>query len=70
MAEALSVIPKHCFEKDTAKSLFYAALSTAMTVGLGVLAYMYIPLQARCEAEPPSPTDCTACCVPSTRPDC
>ena len=40
MAEVLSKIPKHCFVKDTAKSLMYAAVSTALTVGCGVLAYL------------------------------
>ena len=40
MAEVLSKIPKHCFVKDTAKSLMYAAISTALTVGCGVLAYL------------------------------
>jgi hypothetical protein len=40
MAEVLSKIPKHCFVKDTAKSLMYAATSTALTVGCGVLAYL------------------------------
>ena len=45
MAEVLSKIPKHCFVKDTAKSLMYAAISTALTVGCGVLAYLYLPLK-------------------------
>ena len=40
MAEVLSKIPKHCFKKDTAKSLMYDAVSTALTVGCGVLAYL------------------------------
>lgn len=56
MAEALSVIPKHCFEKDTVKSIGYAILSTVMTVGLGVLAYLYIPLQARSRPTPGPPS--------------
>ena len=47
MQEVLRAIPKHCFERNTLKSLGSAAVSTAMTLGLGVLAYMYIPLQAR-----------------------
>ena len=46
MAEVLKAIPSHCFERDTLKSLAYAALSTAMVAGLGLLAYLYIPLQA------------------------
>ena len=44
-AEVLASIPEECFVKDTAKSLMYAAISTAMTVGCGVLAYLYIPMQ-------------------------
>ena len=44
-AEVLGSIPEECFVKDTAKSLMYAAISTAMTVGCGVLAYLYIPMQ-------------------------
>lgn len=45
-ADVLSKIPDECFKKDTAKSLAYAALSTAMTVGCGALAYATIPLAA------------------------
>ena len=45
MAEVLNKIPKHCFVKDTAKSLMYAAVSTAITVGLGLAAFSYIPMQ-------------------------
>jgi fatty acid desaturase len=44
-AEVLASIPEECFVKDTARSLMYAAISTAMTVGCGVLAYLYIPMQ-------------------------
>jgi len=43
-AEVLSSIPEDCFKKDTGKSMFYAALSTLMTFGCGVLGYLYIPL--------------------------
>ena len=42
----LGSIPEDCFKKDTAKSLAYAAISTAMTVGCGLLAAAFIPLQA------------------------
>jgi len=42
----LGSIPEDCFKKDTAKSLTYAAISTAMTVGCGLLAAAFIPLQA------------------------
>jgi len=41
----LNSIPEHCFKKDTAKSMMYAAISTAMTLGCGALAYAYIPLK-------------------------
>ena len=44
MAEVLSKIPKHCFVKDTWRSMRYAFISTALTVGCGVLAYLYLPL--------------------------
>ena len=44
-AAVLSKIPEECFKKDTVKSLMYAAISTAMTVGCGLLAYAFIPLQ-------------------------
>ena len=47
MGEIIKAIPAHCFERDTLKSLAYAALSTAMVAALGVLAYFYIPMQAR-----------------------
>ena len=45
-AEVLSVIPEHCFKRDTVKSLAYAAISVALTVGCGLAAYTFIPLQA------------------------
>ena len=45
-AEVLSVIPEHCFKRDTAKSLAYAAVSLALTLGCGLAAYAFIPLQA------------------------
>ena len=41
----LASIPEDCFKKDTFKSMMYAAISTAMTVGCGVLAYLYIPMK-------------------------
>ena len=44
MPDVLRAIPKHCFEKDTSKSLFYAALSTAMTLACALLAATYLPL--------------------------
>ena len=45
-ADVLSKIPDECFKKDTVKSLVYAAVSTAMTVGCGLVAYCTIPLTA------------------------
>lgn len=44
--EILGVVPEHCMVKDTAKSMMYAVLSTAMTVGCGLAAYAWLPLQA------------------------
>jgi len=46
MQEVLRAIPKHCFEKNTPLSLFYAALSTAMVLGCAAAAAAFIPLQA------------------------
>lgn len=44
-AQVIKAIPKDCFVKDTVKSMMYAAISVALTVGCGALAYMYIPMQ-------------------------
>lgn len=41
----LSVIPEHCFKKDTVKSLAYALVSVALTLGFGALAYTFIPMK-------------------------
>jgi fatty acid desaturase len=46
MPDVLRAIPKHCFEKDTAKSLMYAAISTGLTVACAALAAAYLPLSA------------------------
>jgi len=46
MAEVLRAIPKHCFERDTLRSLGYAAISTALTVGCALAAAAFLPLQA------------------------
>jgi len=46
MHEVYANIPKECWEKDDVKSMAYAVISTALTVGTGLLAYLYIPLQA------------------------
>lgn len=45
MGEVLRAIPKHCFAKDTQKSMMYAVVSTLITVGLGVAAWATIPLK-------------------------
>jgi len=44
-AEVLSVVPQHCFVKDTCKSMGYAALSLALTLGCGLAAALLIPLR-------------------------
>ena len=43
-ASVLSSIPEECFVKDTGRSLAYAAVSTAMTVGCGLIAAATLPL--------------------------
>lgn len=43
--EILAAIPKRCFEKSTARSLTYAAVSVALTVGVALLARALIPLE-------------------------
>ncbi|CAM9720187.1 unnamed protein product, partial [Phaeothamnion confervicola] len=43
-SEALSVIPKHCFVRDTGRSMRYAARSLAMTLACGALGAGFIPL--------------------------
>lgn len=44
--EVITAIPKECFVKDTAKSMMYAAISTALTLGCGYAAYMCLPMTA------------------------
>jgi omega-6 fatty acid desaturase (delta-12 desaturase) len=46
MQELLKAVPAHCFVKDTAKSLAYAAFSLALTLGTAALAASFLPLQA------------------------
>ena len=43
-SEVLSAIPEECFQKSTLKSVTYALLSTSMTIGCGVLAFICIPI--------------------------
>jgi fatty acid desaturase len=45
-AEVLAAIPAHCFKRDTARSMRYAAVSLALTLGTAALAAAFIPLQA------------------------
>ena len=46
MPEVLRAIPKHCFVKDTGRSMGYALLSTALTLATAYAAWALIPLQA------------------------
>lgn len=43
-AEVLAVIPAECFDRSLIKSSFYLFVSLTMTIGSGVLAYLFIPL--------------------------
>lgn len=43
-AEVLAVIPEECFDRNLIKSSLYLFVSLAMTIGSGVLAYLFIPL--------------------------
>jgi len=45
-SQLLGCIPKECFKKDTTKSMMYAAISSALTLGCGALAYYTIPMTA------------------------
>lgn len=45
--EVIDVIPKHCFVKDTLRSFKYAAISCAITLSMGALAAVFIPLKVR-----------------------
>lgn len=44
-AEVLGSIPRHCFEKDTAKSMAYAATSVALTLACVAAGQALIPLK-------------------------
>ena len=46
MQEVLRAIPRECFERDTGKSLAYAACSTAITLACGALAWACVPVTA------------------------
>ncbi|CAM9513238.1 unnamed protein product, partial [Choristocarpus tenellus] len=43
--EVTDAIPKHCFVKDTMRSMKYAIMSTAMTLGIGFLTAKFLPLK-------------------------
>lgn len=43
--EVINVIPKHCFEKDTLRSMKYAVISCAITLSMGGLAAAFLPLK-------------------------
>jgi len=43
-SEVLNSIPKHCFKRDTLKSMLYAGMSTALTLMCGAIGYFYIPM--------------------------
>lgn len=43
-AEVKAAIPSECFDRSFAKSLPYAVMSVVLTIGLGVLAWQFIPL--------------------------
>lgn len=45
--EVIDVIPKHCFIKDTVKSMKYAVMSVSMTLAIGGLAAFFLPLKVR-----------------------
>ena len=45
--EVMDVIPKHCFVKDTLRSLKYAVMSCVITLSMGALAAVLIPLKVR-----------------------
>ena len=45
--EVMDVIPKHCFVKDTLRSFKYAVISCAITLSMGALAAVFIPLKVR-----------------------
>lgn len=45
--EVIDVIPKHCFVKDTIRSMKYAVMSVSMTLAIGGLAAVFLPLKVR-----------------------
>ena len=44
-AEVMKSIPKHCYEKNTWKSMGYAAISVGLTLGCMAAGYALIPLE-------------------------
>lgn len=45
--EVIGVIPKHCFERDTMRSMMYAVFSSSATLLIGGLAAFFLPLKVR-----------------------
>ena len=45
LKEVMRAIPKECLQKDTFKSLLYAIFSTSLTLAIGIIAYMNIPME-------------------------
>lgn len=45
MKEVMDAIPKECLRKNTFKSMSYAIMSVTLTIGIGYLAYTYIPMK-------------------------
>ena len=45
--EVIDVVPKHCFVKDTWRSMKYAAISVSLTLAIGALAAVFLPLKVR-----------------------
>lgn len=43
--EVINAIPKHCFVKDTVRSMKYAVLSCVITLSMGGLAAAFLPLK-------------------------
>ncbi len=43
-AEVKAAIPAHCFERTLSRSIPYAAFSVSLTLALGILAWLFIPL--------------------------
>lgn len=47
-SEVMKVIPRHCFVKDTVRSMLYGVFSCAATLMIGGAAALFLPLKVRC----------------------